>query len=119
MADRLDAASEETVLTLLDQEEAGDEAGEDSEPRRLLLTAHREGGAAVLEFVAARGEENLQDRIALLGEAGAADSIEREVSLRLLRHLASSVRHQQYYDADILTVRVDPPRLDGAPGQSQ
>ena len=28
-------------------------------------------------------------------------------ALRLLRHLASSVRHQQYHDTDILTVRVD------------
>ena len=33
-------------------------------------------------------------------------SIEQEVSLRLLRHLASSVRHQQYHDTDIVTVRV-------------
>ncbi len=119
MADRLDAASEETVLTLLDRTEAGD----DEAPRRLLLVAHREDGAAVLEFVAAKGEANLQDRIALLGEAGAADAIEREVSLRLLRHLASSVRHQQYHDTDIVTVRVDPPPgrsgPDGAPGQPQ
>ena len=36
--------------------------------------------------------------------------IEREVSLRLLRHIASSVRHQQFHDTDIVTVRVDAPR---------
>ena len=35
--------------------------------------------------------------------------VEREVSLRLLRHLASSVHHQQYHDTDILTVRVAAP----------
>ena len=35
--------------------------------------------------------------------------IEREVSLRLLRHLASSVHHQQYHDTDIVTVRVKRP----------
>ena len=123
MADRLDAASEETVLTLLNRDETGD----DDASRRLFLVARREDGAAVLEFVAAKGEANLQDRIALLGEAGAADAIEREVSLRLLRHLASSVRHQQYHDTDIVTVRVEPPLdlpldspgPDGAPGQSQ
>ena len=34
------------------------------------------------------------------------------VSLRLLRHHASSVHHQQYHDTDIVTVRVDPPRAD-------
>ena len=106
MVERLDAVSEETMLTLLRE----DEAEEDPGPRRLLLIARSEDGGAVLEFVAAKGEENLQDRIALLGEVGGADQIEREVSLRLLRHLASSVRHQQYHDTDIVTVRVEPPR---------
>ena len=105
MVERLDAVSEETMLTLLREDEAGEEPG----PRRLLLIARSEDGGAVLEFVAAKGEENLQDRIALLGEVGGADEIEREVSLRLLRHLASSVRHQQYHDTDIVTVRVEPP----------
>ena len=105
MANRLDAAGEETLLTLLDRDDGDGERG----PRRLLLTAHKEDGGAVLEFVAAAGEENLQDRIALLGEQTAGASIEREVSLRLLRHLASSVRHQQYHDTDILTIRVNPP----------
>ena len=106
MAARMDAAGEETLLTLLDQEEVGEEL----ERRRLFLAARKEGDGAVLEFVASRGEENLQDRIALLGEAGAEDPIEREVSLRMLRHLASSVRHQQYHGTDVVTVRVEPPR---------
>ena len=97
------AAGEETLLTLLRQ----DEADEGRERRRLLVVAHKEDGGAVLEFVAAGGEENLQDKIALLGEQTAAAPIEREVSLRLLRHLASSVRHQQYHDTDIVTVRVE------------
>ena len=105
MAARLDAVSEETLLTLLGRED--DAAGG---PRRLLVAARREdGGGATLEFLSARGDENLQDRIALLGEASAGDRLEEEVSLRLLRHLASSVRHQQYYDMDVVTVRVDPP----------
>ena len=105
MSERLDAASEETLLSLLEKDEAGDE----SERRRLLVTARNEDGGAILEFVAAKGEENLQDRVALLGEAGAGAPIEREVSLRLLRHLASSIRHQQYHGTDIVTVRVEPP----------
>ena len=112
MAERLDAASEETMLTLLHQDEAGD----DAVSRRLLLVAYREDDAAVLEFVASKGEANLQDRLALLGEVGAADSIERVVSLRLLRHHASSVHHQQYHDTDIVTVRVDPLRADSGEG---
>ena len=106
MVDRLDAVCEETLLTLEQQRESG----ADTARRRLLLTARGEDGGAVLEFVASTGKENLQDRIALLGEAAAGAMIEREVSLRLLRHLASSVHHQQYHDTDIVTVRVDPPR---------
>ena len=106
MAHRLDAAAEEAMLTLLRHDEE-EEAGDDGRrKRRLLLTAHKEGGGAVLEFIAAPGEENLEDRIALIGE-GTDDAPEREVSLRLLRHLASSVHHQQYHDTDIVTIRVD------------
>ena len=109
MAGRLEAASEETLLTLLrDEEEGGGEEGAGAR-RRLLVVAHKEGGGAVLEFVAAGGSENLQDRIALLGERSAGAPVEREVSLRLLRNVASSVHHQQYHDTDIVTVRVDAP----------
>ncbi|MYF68539.1 MAG: hypothetical protein F4181_00505 [Proteobacteria bacterium] len=74
-----------------------------------MVVAHKHSGEAILDFVAAPGTANLEDRIALLGEQAAATSIEREVSLRLLRHLASSVRHQQYHDTDIVTIRVTPP----------
>ena len=102
MANRLDAAAEETLLTLIPQ----DEIEEEHDPRHLRLTAYREEGDAVLEVVVSSGEENIQDRIALLGEQTNEAPIEREVSLRLLRHLASSVRHQQYHETDIVTVRV-------------
>ena len=105
MAERLEAVGEETLLTLLGQ----DEADEEKEQRRLLLMARKEGAGAVLEFVAATGEDNLQDRMALLGEQVGEIPIERDVSLRLLRHLASSVRHEQYHDTDIVTVHVDAP----------
>lgn len=104
MAGRLDAVCEETMLTLRQQDEPGADEG-----RQLLFTARSENGGAVLEFVVSKGEENIQDRIALLGEANAAAMIEQDVSLRLLRHLASSVRHQQYHDTEIVTVRVEPP----------
>ena len=100
MSNRLDAAAEETLLTLIPQDE------EEHTRRHLRLTAYREEGDAVLEFVATSGEENLQDQIALLSEQTDETPVEREVSLRLLRHLASSVRHQQYHDTDIVTVRV-------------
>ena len=104
MANRLVGAAEETLLTLLQHDEE-----KSKHERRLLLVAHKEGGKAVLEFIAAAGDENLQDRIALLGEQSDVSSGEWEVSLRLLRHLASSVRHQQYHDTDIVTVLVEAP----------
>ena len=100
MANRLSAAAEETLLTLIPQEE------EEHDRRHLRLTAYKEEGDAVLEVVVSSGEENIQDRIALLGEQTDETPVEREVSLRLLQHLASSVRHQQYHETDIVTVRV-------------
>ena len=106
MAERLDAAGEETLLSLIGQEEAG----EPRERRRLLLVAHKQDGGAVLEFVASSGHENLQDRIALLDPRSAEVPDERETSLRLLRHIASSVRHEQYHGTEIVTVRVDGPQ---------
>ena len=101
MAERLDAACEETLLTLIRQEEG--------EERRLRLVAYREGSGAVLEFVVASRDENVQDRLALLGDEPGEAPAEEEVSLRLLRRLASSVRHQQYRGMDVVTVRVAAP----------
>ena len=62
----------------------------------------------MLEFVAATEEANLEDQIALLGDRAVGGRVEQEVSLRLLRHYASSVRHNQYHDTDVITVRVEP-----------
>ena len=105
MAARLDAACEETLLTLIRHEEDEKEKRE----RRLRLVAYREGSGAVLEFVVASREGNIQDRLALLGDQPGEVSAEQEVSLRLLRRLASSVRHQQYRGTDIVTIRVAAP----------
>ena len=73
MADRLDAACEETLLTLVRQE--------NEEERRLRLVAYREGGGAVLEFVVASRDKNVQDRPTLLGDEPGEASAEAEVSL--------------------------------------
>lgn len=106
MAERLDAACEETLLTLVHRD--GD-SGEEPRKRRLRLAARREGDEAVLEFVAAAQDDNIQDRLALVGDEPDGIPAEREMSLRLLRQLASSVRHQQYHGVDIVTVRVAAP----------
>ena len=106
MARRLDAACEETLLTLVRDDE------DEESRRRLRLSAHREGNGAVLEFVVTAREDNIQDRIALLADDPGDAPADQEVSLRLLRRLASSVRHQQYHGTDIVTVRVAAPPPD-------
>lgn len=100
--ERLCSAGEEALLSLVHQEE--DEA--DREGRHLLVVARNDHGTAELDFIAALGEDNLEDRMLILREQVDRPS-ERELSLRLLRHFASSVRHQQYHDIDIVTVRVN------------
>ena len=109
MADRLDAVGEEALMSLIRPEE------EESRPgrRRLRLVAYRRDGGAVLEFAVAPQGENIQDRLALVGDPEEGTPFEQDVSLRLLRHLSSSVRHQQYHDIDIVTVRVKVPEFGG------
>ena len=76
----------------------------------MLLVAGGERDAAVLEFIAATDETNLEDQMALLSERTVGGRIEQEASLRLLRHYASSLRHKQYHDTDVITVRVESAR---------
>ena len=102
--ERLCAAGEETLLSLVQPE---DETTPDK--RRLFVVARGDSAAVELEFVAAVGDENLEDRMVLLGE-GSATPEEHEISLRLLKHFAASVRHQQYHDIDIVTVQVEATR---------
>ncbi|MDE2868072.1 MAG: hypothetical protein OXR64_11515 [Chloroflexota bacterium] len=100
--ERLRSAGEETVSSLLRPK------NEESTTRasRLLLSASPEGRSVELEFVAATDEENLADQLAYLAEQDQLPN-EEELSFRLLRHYASSVRHQKYHGLDIVTVTVD------------
>ncbi|MYH97765.1 MAG: hypothetical protein F4129_14820 [Acidimicrobiia bacterium] len=104
MSHRLDAVAEETLVTMLEAEQTGEAATD----RELRLTASKQDGRAVLEFVAAARGENIEDRLAVLDEPAADRSAERDVSLRLLQHYATSVLHQQYHELEIVTVHVNP-----------
>lgn len=104
MSHRLDAVAEETLVTMLEAEQAGEAATD----RELRLTASKQDGRAVLEFVAAARGENIEDRLAVLDEPTADRPVERDVSLRLLQHYATSVLHQQYHELEIVTVHVNP-----------
>ena len=103
--ERLVLVGEETLSNLLTEAEEGDEARE-GEARRLIVIARPDGRGAELEFISASGGENLEDRLAYLGETPDI-SDGREMSFRLLRHYASSVRHQKYHGVDIVTVNVE------------
>ena len=100
-ARRLRSAGEETLACLL-QPGFGDSAGQ---VPRLVISARPEGGSVEMEFLAIFDEENLEDRLAFLNQQTETVD-ERELSFRLLRHYASSVRHQKYHGLDIVTVQV-------------
>ena len=100
-AERLWSAGEEALLSLLGEDGEGDRGAN----RRLLLLARVDRQTAELEFIAAPGGTNIEDRLVLMTPEAPAP-IENELSLRLLRHFASSVQHQQYHDTDVLTVTV-------------
>ena len=105
---RLRSAGEETLLSLVQLQEGNEaDAG-----RRLLLIARISNAAAELEFIAAPGEQNLEDRIVILAERDSVPA-EHELSLRLLRHYTSSIHHQQYYNTDIITIHVNGDRRNG------
>ena len=57
-------------------------------------------------------EENLEDRLAYMGENPEITD-GREISFHLLRHLSSSVTHQKYHGVDIVSVNVANPRSGG------
>ena len=104
--DRLCAAGEETVSTML---ELRDDYEADAAPR-LVLIARPGAGTVELEFLAVFSEENIEDRIAYISDQAEAPEV-GDISFRLLRHYASSVRHRKYYGIDIVAVEIEGTRL--------
>lgn len=102
MTIRIRAAAEESLLALADHVDG------EASPSRLRLNARTDDAGAELEFLVGKAGVNLEDRLADVNPR--ATPAEPELSLRLLRHFADSVRHQQFYDVEILIVRVNRPR---------
>ncbi len=100
--ERLRAAGEETLSSLL---QPGDDYTAGDAPR-LLIVARPDRRTVEMEFLAVFEEENLEDRLAYLGEQAEVPE-EHEISFRLLRHYASSVHHRKYQGIDIVTVQVE------------
>ena len=108
---RLRLVGEETLLILLDQEDhqtSGE--GSNGNVRRLTATVHRDQGSAEVEFVVVSddaGEGNLENRLAFLTDEFVLEDDEREISMRVLRHSASSVKHRKYHGIDVISCRVE------------
>ena len=100
--DRLRAAGEETLSSMLQLREDYEE----DRPPRLILIARPGAGMVEMEFMAVVQEENIEDHISFMSEQAETPDVE-EVSFRLLRHYASSVRHRKYHGIDIVTVQVE------------
>ena len=99
---RLRSAGEETLATLLAQE---DDAGDAGRPR-LIVNARPQVGMVELEFIATTRHENIEDQLTFLTDEAAVPSLD-DLSLRLLRFHASAVRHQKFHGVDIVTVQVE------------
>ena len=101
MEGRLESVAEETLTSLLELDDRKNRGS-----RRLRLKAQRTDVGALLEFAVAPSERNLEDQIAMLATQADVGTSKHEVSMRMLRQLATSVHHHQFHDVDIVTVRV-------------
>ena len=101
---RLRSAGEEWLATLLSREQADQVEG--AGRPRLVVAARTLGSRVELEFVATTRQENIEDQLAFLNEEEAMPTVD-DLSLRLLRHHATAVRHQKFHGVDIVTVQVE------------
>lgn len=101
--DLLRAAGEETLSSLL---QPADLQPADDAPPRLVIVARPGRGSVELDYITVYVEDNLEDQLSYLDERSHLPD-EQEISFRLLRHYASSIRHRKYHGAEIVTVRVE------------
>ena len=102
----LRAACEEVLLSLKGEDDPfADDPEMRLDTKRIRVSARVDREQAELEFIAASADGNLEDEIATLDEPDAS-TVGEETALRLLHHYASSVRHQKYRRADVVTVTV-------------
>ncbi len=102
---RLRLVGEEVMLSLFKEEDEG----QVDQKRRLVATIRPDSGSAELEIVVAMDDAtqgNIENRIAYLDQDQTLDD-EQELSVRILRHYASSVHHRKYYGIDIISCRVN------------
>ena len=94
---RLQLAGEEAFLYLLERQD-------ESKPQPVRVAVRPVDDVLQIELVSGPDDVNLEDR---LGKLDDDHEIVRDVGPRILRHVAKEVRHEQFYDLDVLTVTVD------------
>ena len=102
-SDKLRAAGEEALTTLVNLHK---ESGSD-EARELLILVRRDEDLVEVELISGPSSANLEVRLSNLAERPDTEQ-EEDISLRLLRHYATSVRHRNYHNVDILSMRIEP-----------
>lgn len=101
---RLQIAAEETLISMLDHKAA--ENRDADETQVLEMVAYKDNKDVVLEFQSTGIEQNLQDQVSLLKEQSMLGRVDENVSLKILKEIAASVRHQQYHNTQLITIRV-------------
>ena len=96
---RLQLAGEEAFLYVLERQEA--------KPQPIRVAVRPVDDLLVVELVSGPDSANLEARLGTLDEEHAEHTVVRDVGPRILRHVAKEVRHEQFYDLDVLTVTVD------------
>ena len=97
---RLELAGEEAFQYLLDRQ-----AESKSHPIRVAVRPVDD--LLQIELVSGPDSANLEVRLEGLDENQEAQAVVRDVGPRILRHVAKEVKHEQFYDLDVLTVTVD------------
>ncbi len=99
---RLDLIAEEAFLFLL---ECGQETSKSRGEITIAVHTRTIGECIELEMVSAPRSTNLEGLVKEL-KANATPSIE-EAGLRILKHLAADLKHEQFNEVDFLTLQVD------------
>ena len=97
---RLELAGEEAFQYLLERQA-------ESKPHSIRAAVRPADDDLQIELASGPDSANLEARLDALDEEHEEYSVLRDVGPRILRHVAKEVRHEQFYDLDVLTVTVD------------
>ena len=98
---RLELAGEEAFQYLIERQ------AESKQAHPIRVAVRPVDDVLEIELVSGPDSANLEVRLAGLDADEEEQAIVRDVGPRILRHVARDVKHEQFYDLDVLTVTVD------------